>query len=355
MTTTTPTGRPKVDLKDPADLLAAIPYILGFHPEDSVVVFGQRGPDRKRQGLTLRVDLPPPGLEKDQALDLAARLAATAHTGATVAVIGGGAANPAGRPPRRRFVRRLESALAEYGIPLLHPLWVPRITAGARWGCYRDRTCGGVLPDPRESVMAAFVTSDGRITRESREELERLFDPGPPETLARRADLLTRLADPPWGEGDIVEAALAEVNAALDRFADGDQELTDDQVVRLAWALSLVEVRGACLLTAAPAESPLARTAEELWLRLAGELPEPESAEALCLKAHAAYARGDLTVAGMALARACEVDPDHGLARLLTVALDAMLPPSELAGIVLRQREEGPPPTIGLRLSGGTA
>ncbi|MBB5856701.1 DUF4192 domain-containing protein [Amycolatopsis umgeniensis] len=354
MTTTTPTGRTKVDLKDPADLLAAIPYILGFHPENSVVVFGQRGPDRKQQGLTLRVDLPPPGLERDQALDLAARLAATAHTGATVAVVGGGLPNPAGRPPRRRFVRRLESSLAEYGIPVLHPLWVPSITAGVRWGCYREKNCGGILPDPRESVIAAVATGEGHVIRESREALERLFEAGPAETLARRSDLLTRLAGPPWGEHSVVEAGLDEVNAALARFERGDQEITDDQAVRLAWALSLVEVRGACLLTAAPAESPLARTAEDLWLRLARELPEPESAEALCLKAHAAYARGDLAVAGMALARACEVDPEHSLARLLTAALDAMLAPSEVAGLVLRQREEEPP-ALSLGPFGGTA
>ncbi|WP_410602215.1 DUF4192 domain-containing protein [Amycolatopsis sp. lyj-90] len=353
MTTSTPTGRTKVDLKDPADLLAAIPYILGFHPENSVVVFGQQGPDRKQQGLTLRVDLPPPGLERDQALDLAARLAATAHTGATVAVVGGGAPNPAGRPPRRRFVRRLESSLAGYDIPLLHSLWVPSFTAGVRWGCYREKTCGGILPDPRESVIAAVAIGDGRVIRESREELERLFEAGSAETLARRADLLNRLADPPWGDDAVVEGGLAEVNAALARSQRGDLTLTDDQAVRLAWALSLVEVRGACLLTAAPADSPLARVAEDLWLRLARELPEPESAEALCLKAHAAYARGDLASAGIALARACEVDPDHNLARLLTAALDTMLAPSEVAGIVLQQREEAPP-ALSLEPLGGT-
>ncbi|MFC3451697.1 DUF4192 domain-containing protein [Amycolatopsis speibonae] len=354
MTTSTPTGRTKVDLKDPADLLAAIPYILGFHPENSVIVFGQRGPDRKRQGLTLRVDLPPPGVELDQALDLAARLTLTAHTGATVAVVGGGSPNPAGRPPRRRFVRRLEAALAEYGIPVLHPLWTPSITEGARWRCYRDRDCGGLLPDPRESVIAAVATSEGHIARESRADVERLFDAGPAETLARRADLLTRLADPPWGNDDRVEAGLAEINAALARVDRGDEVITDDQAVRLAWALSLVEVRDACLLTAAPVGSPLARAAEGLWLRLARELPEPESAEALCLKAHAAYARGDLAVAGMALARAREVDPEHRMTGLLTAALDGMLAPAEVAGIVLKQRADEPP-ALSLRPSGGTA
>ncbi len=354
MTTSTPTGKPKVDLKDPADLLAAIPYLLGFHPENSVVVFGVRGPDRDEQGFLLRVDIPPPGLEHDQARDLARRLAMTGHTGAAVAVVGGGSANPAGRPPRRRFVRRLENSLAEYEIPLLHPLWVPRVAAGEHWGCYRDKTCGGVLPDPRDSVVAAIVTGAGQITRESRDELERLFDPAPPGTLARRADLLTRMAEPPWRERDVVEAGIAEVNAALARTAEGDLTITDDRAVRLAWALSLVEVRGACMLSAAPAESPLAQAAEDLWLTLARELPEPEVAEALALKAHAAYVRGDMTVTGMALARAGRADPEHGLTKLLTSALDAMVPPSEVAGLVLRQRAEGTP-EISLGLPGGTS
>ncbi|MFJ8911428.1 DUF4192 domain-containing protein [Amycolatopsis sp. NPDC102389] len=353
MTTSTPTSRTKVDLTDPADLLAAIPYLLGFHPEDSVVVFGLRGPGRMKQGLVMRVDLPPPSLEQDQARDLAVRLAMTGHTGATVAVIGGGTANKAGRPPRRRFVRRLEASLAEYEISLTHSVWAPSIAAGARWGCYRERTCGGVLPDPRDSVAAAVVTGAGQITRASRDELERLFDPVAPETLDRRTDLLTRMADPPWRGRDPVQAGVAEVNAALTRIADGDPTITDDQAVRLAWALSLVEVRGACLLTAAPAESRLARTAEELWLRLAREFPAPEAAEALALKAHAAYVRGDLATAGIALARAGEADPDHGLTKLLTTALHTMVQPSELVRVVLMQRAEGTP-EIRLRRSGGT-
>ncbi|MFE6610815.1 DUF4192 domain-containing protein [Amycolatopsis sp. NPDC057786] len=354
MTTSTPTGRTKVNLTDPADLLAAIPYLLGFHPEDSAVVFGLRGEDRKRQGLLMRVDLPPPGLEQDQARDLAVRLALTGHTGATVAVVGGGPANKAGRPPRRRFVRRVEASLAEYGIPLLHSVWAARIAAEERWACYRERTCGGLLPDPRDSVAAAVVTGAGQITHASRDELERLFDPVAPETLARRAGLLTRLDEPPWKGPDLVQGGIAEVNAALARADSGDPAITDDQAVRLAWALCLVEVRGACMLTAAPADSPLARAAEDLWLTLAREIPAPEAAEALALKAHAAYVRGDLATAGIALARAAEADPGHGLTKLLARALDAMVPPSDVADVVLRQRAEGTQ-EIGLRRSGGTA
>lgn len=354
MTTSTPTGRPKVNLTDPADLLAAIPYLLGFRPENSVIVFGQRGPDRKQQGLILRADLPPSSLENPQADDLASRLAATAHTGATAVVVGGGGRSVGGRLPRRRFVRRLESALAEFGIPLLHSLWAPRIAAGEVWGCYREKDCGGTLPDPRDSLTAAILTAAGQITRESREDVERLFEPGPPEALARRADLLNNRADPPWDDTDVIEAAVTEVNAALARVAAGDRTITDELAVRLGWALSLVEVRGAGMLTAAPADSELARVAEDLWLDLARELPEPERVEALCLKAHASYVRGDLAVAGMALAKAHEIDPEHGLTTVLLRALDAMIHPSQVADSILKQRA-AEPPALSLESPGGTA
>src|SRR5262245_25458318 len=43
-------------LRGPADLVAAVPLLLGFHPTDSIVVVSLCGP-RRRIGLTLRADL----------------------------------------------------------------------------------------------------------------------------------------------------------------------------------------------------------------------------------------------------------------------------------------------------------
>jgi hypothetical protein len=44
----------KVRLRHPRDLLAAIPYLLGFHPHDSVVVVAF---SRRQVALTLRIDV----------------------------------------------------------------------------------------------------------------------------------------------------------------------------------------------------------------------------------------------------------------------------------------------------------
>ena len=65
----------RVRLSDPADLAAAIPYLLGFPPEESLVVISLRGP-RKRIGLTMRWDLPDESLDDDFAEQIALRLAA---------------------------------------------------------------------------------------------------------------------------------------------------------------------------------------------------------------------------------------------------------------------------------------
>ncbi len=52
-------GLPRVRLSSPADVLAVVPHLLGFHPSRSFVVIGARGP-RTRVELGFRYDLPDP-------------------------------------------------------------------------------------------------------------------------------------------------------------------------------------------------------------------------------------------------------------------------------------------------------
>src|SRR5206468_844638 len=57
---------PLLRLRTAADLLQAVPYLLGYHPTESLVVVMVHGA-RGRVGATLRCDLPP-----DEAADAAA-------------------------------------------------------------------------------------------------------------------------------------------------------------------------------------------------------------------------------------------------------------------------------------------
>ena len=54
-----PPGMTRVRLSSPADVLAAVPHLLGFHPARSLVVIGAGGP-RSRIRLGFRYDLPDP-------------------------------------------------------------------------------------------------------------------------------------------------------------------------------------------------------------------------------------------------------------------------------------------------------
>src|SRR3954452_15452218 len=89
MTTATPAGRSPVDLRSPAQLLAALPYLIGFRPEKSVLLLGHRAPAGNRLGLALRGDLPRREDRARQARALAPKLAAEPHTGVTLVIIGG--------------------------------------------------------------------------------------------------------------------------------------------------------------------------------------------------------------------------------------------------------------------------
>lgn len=328
MTTSTPADPASVFLDDPAQLLAALPSLLGFRPENSVVLLGHRDPDGQRVGLVLRGDLPRREDRARQAAALAPRFATGRHAGVTVAIVGG-RRRPGSPPPHAGFVKHLVEALGDHDLPVLHALWAADLTAGAPWGCYTDEECSGRLPDPRATVLAAAFTEDGRVLFDSREELAALLEPRSPEALIRRADRLSRLAD------TLCFDAAAEIRAAFDRQRRGEGPLGDEEAVRLACALTIHEIRDACLSMAVPAHSQAAREAEQLWLTLVRELPAPERAEPAALLGYTAFMRGDGTFAGMALENALAADPNHVLAQLLLGVLRRGLAPEQLLGLAM--------------------
>ncbi|MFI5609899.1 DUF4192 domain-containing protein [Amycolatopsis sp. NPDC051903] len=331
MTTSTPPGTARAaTLTDPAQLIASLPYLLGFTPADSVVLLGHRAPGT-RVGLILRADLPPRELVAEQADSLVPRFIVDDHVGVT-AVLVGGRAGPGGEPPHAGFAEELRRAFHEYELPIFHPLWTAEITAGAPWQCYRDAGCGGKLPDPRSTVVAATTTKAGFVAFRSREEVEALLEPRSPEAVARRRAMLSG-ATPPWRPADELAAAAAEIRTAFFRHRRDPGPLSDDEAVRLAHATAVTPIRDACLATAVPADSPVALAAADFWLSLVRELPAPHRAQVASLLAYAALMRGEGVLAGLALTNAVDADPEHVLARLLRTAWDLGTRPSRLAGL----------------------
>lgn len=345
MTTSSTAGTGKVDLRNPGQLLAAIPHLLGFRPSESVLVIGHRGANGDRIGNVLRADLPPPGEDAALAVRLRTPMLYDDTVGVTIVIVGGaerGGGSSTG-PPREGLVEAITNTFAEVDLCVMHALWTPEISAGTRWGCYQDSTCTGRLPDPDSTVIAAVTAHAGLVTFGSREAMERQLAPADPAALTRRSALLDAAADdwptPPGKPADHsapvdpVEHGRAVVRAALARAERGELSFSDRDVVELALALDCAEVRDACLATALPPACPRAATAERLWLTLIREIPAPERAQVATLLGYSAYVRGEGALAGMAIANAREADPGHVLAQLLAQALEHALPPETLAGL----------------------
>jgi hypothetical protein len=342
---------PLVRMRDPGELLAALPFLMGFHPRDSLVVVAFGGASGRRVGLTQRVDLPPPEHAAAVCAALAGNLLHASPAGVGVLVVGGTAsAGPPGgaaAPPHADLVRSATAAIEGHGVPVRLRAWAASTDAGAAWACYDDCGCRGVLPDPGATTMAATAVAAGVLVHADRAELERLVAPGDPAVLRRRERLLTRAVDAGCGPdtavygaagaegpptdvlpqpGD-VGSAVAVVEAALADAAAGRLRLDDGRVLALALALTDPLVRDDALVRCA---APGAESAEQLWAALTRETPDPEAAEPAALLAACALLRGDGALAGIALDRAEQAWPGHRLTGLLRAAWRAGMRPEQV-------------------------
>jgi hypothetical protein len=316
-------------MRDPGELLAALPYLLGFHPRDSLVVLAFGGRSGRRVGLTQRVDLPPREHVAAVCAAMAGNVLLGRPTGAAVLVVGGDAGEGSW-PPRTDLVEAAAAALAGHGVPVRVRAWAAGTAAGAPWVCYDECGCAGALPDPAATPLAATAVAAGVLVHADRGELQRLVAPVPPEVLRRRERLLTRAVDAEIrasGEPGGHTSAEAVVDAALADAASGRLHLDDGRVLALALALADPLVRDAALVRCAAAG---AESAEQLWAALTRETPDPEAAEPAALLAACALLRGDGALAGIALDRAEQAWPGHRLAGLLRAAWQAGMSPDQV-------------------------
>ncbi|MQA14368.1 MAG: DUF4192 family protein [Pseudonocardiaceae bacterium] len=315
----------RIRLSEPAELIAAVPHLLGFHPRDSIVVITLHG---RRIGLTLRADLAAEGSEDLLAEQLMTPIARQRPSGAVLLVLGGD--SDATALPHRRLVDAVDESLAAADIPVLHAVWAGSTSPGAPWCCYDEPGCAGVVADPGASPIAAASVAAGTVTFDTREQLAALLEPDGPAALARRA----RLLDAADAQHPLGGAAAAAGSASLARLyraaAAGELTLDDTTVAEVASALCDHRIRDACLAWSA---GDGAAAAERLWLALARATPAPERAEPATLLGFAAYLRGDGALAGLALEAALDACPAHSLAHLIRAALDGGLEPATLRTI----------------------
>ncbi|MBA3252242.1 MAG: DUF4192 domain-containing protein [Geodermatophilaceae bacterium] len=328
---TIPPAAPRVRLRTPAQIVASLPYLLGFHPRESLVLIGLGGtPCTVR--LTVRVDLPPAEGRQPVAEHLAAHLA---HAGAgevLAVVVTDTEPSAAGE---QEVVAAIRAAVGSRRIQLTDALC---LRAG-RWRSLvcRDASCcppEGTAVDPSAaSELAAVSVVLGEVVHASREDLETTLRP---VAGADRAELdrtfewvsrqlVTELAERGW-EAVAEDSVTLLAEAVADRV-EGCDALTPAVVARLSLGLGDVRVRDRVLTWA---DGELASAAESLWVELARRATPPYGAAPATLLAAHAYLRGNGAYARVALDRALASDPAYSLAALLSEGLDRGVPPRAL-------------------------
>jgi uncharacterized protein DUF4192 len=328
MTTLTP--HTHIRQRDLSELVAGIPYVLGFPPTESLVLYTFRRCPELSLSTTIRVDLP----KSDHISLVAAELAnavAVNEAVAVVAVVIGEHADEQGE-----LIDSLREMLADKDILLTHAAWVEKVAHGELWQCYDDPLCADVVPDPQSSALAAACAVAGDTTYPNREAIAAHLAPDPEETLARRRKLLDvhwRMPVQPYTDDDR-DRDLEFLGLMLDMTAASLDlpTLTDHQLVRLAVALSQEPIKDECL---AAVLSEDRRSAERLWTALVRALPAPERAEPAFLLAMSAYLRGAGILAALALGIVMESNPTHKTAVLLDLALRMGIPPDHLRSMLV--------------------
>ncbi|OBF37728.1 hypothetical protein A5724_11195 [Mycobacterium sp. ACS1612] len=314
-------------LNRPGVLIAALPAVLGFVPENSLVLVTV---DRGEMGCVMRVDL---SEDLPDELTHLAEVAAAAKPDSAIAVIidEKGVSCRLCNDGYRELADGLASALAAEGIDLLAAHVVGQVAAGARWHCADGCGNTGTVEDPSSSPLAAAAVLDGRRLYARRAELQEVIAVADPVRAEALADAIELRA---CASGERPEAAArADVEAAIAAAAvASDAGLGDDELVRLAVALTDLRVRDTLYALAIAAN---AGQAEELWALLSRTLPEPWRVEALVLLAFSAYARGDGPLAGVSLEAALRIDPAHRMAGMLDTALQSGLRPDKIRGLAV--------------------
>ncbi|WP_217165791.1 DUF4192 domain-containing protein [Streptomyces sp. AC512_CC834] len=352
----------QVTLRTPAELADALPYLLGYRPEDSIVLAALRDRDgRGRFGGRARLGIPASaddwagaagqlvhglvigserrGVRPEQMVAYLCQEPARGETGRDV------------MERLRPLAQKLRVECGALDVPVVEALC---ISAGRFWSyCCDDQVCcpdeGVPMGLPGTSVLAAAATYAGLQVRGSLSELRARLLPGESATVeqvaaldAAATTLVSRILDAA-GRSDVAEETLETAERAMRRLAEAPpvsgtpaQDLRDDQLLGYDEAAALIlglQDRTTRDRAAAWMEGDEAGPAMRLWRALARRCAGPygeHAAAPLTLAGWVAWSTGDELEAREALAMALGADPDYLFARLLHQACNEGLDPESI-------------------------
>lgn len=316
-------------VRGPEDLLAVVPFRLGFHPTDSLVVVALDGP-RRRFGLTMRFDLP--GASDVPAMAAYVTDLLEQHDATDVLVLAYAEDDEVAGP----LVRALLSALerARITVPGAYR------SDGSRWFCYTcDRPCcpaEGMPYDVSAHPLAAEHVLAGEVALPDREAVraKTAAISGPSraamETCFGRIE--NDIGAAPEGTGPGAELWVDDMERFVADWLKSPRVLHPDEVARLAIWASSVPDRDRAWSMMGRADAELHR---ELWLQVLRRVVPPYEPAVACLAGFAAWLSGDGALAWCAIDRALAADPGCRPAELIRQLLEHAVSPrawEELGG-----------------------
>ncbi|MFC9293638.1 DUF4192 domain-containing protein [Streptomyces sp. NPDC057011] len=365
---------PQITLRSPAELADALPYMLGFHPTDSLVLVAVHG-EGGRFGGRLRVGIPAAPAEwEDTARQVADCLirGSERRGGKPDGIVVFLCQDPRGEESGQRVMTRLRPlaqrirlACGALDVPVLEALC---LSAGRFWSyvCPDERCCpaeGSPLAAVGTSVMAAAATFAGLQVRGSLKEIEGRLAPlrGPVAVEMERAlDRAAAALVPKILDGATREEVGAETltlarslmtRMTLARPAEGgphaddrdDALLGHDEAASLILGLQDREIRD---IAAEWMEDEEAAPALRLWRALArrcvGAYGE-HAAAPLTLAGWVSWSTGDEPTARIALSLALRADAEYRFAQLLHHACNEGLDPEGLRQCLREERRRREP------------
>lgn len=309
-----------VRVDGPAEILQAIPYLLGFHPAESVVLVGM---DLSRVVVTARLDLSELDTSGGGLDDLLFAMTNGGVTRAVAAIYSEQFDAGSGRVGRLLEALTLSCSLADCELADV------LVVGGGRWwsvSCNGDDCCAAEGHELAilGSRISAEATYAGMSVLPSREALAASLDPLPHRHLLLPAlqASRTRIRS--------IDTVVTRLKQAAEHVAGADngalEPLSDEQIVSFGRALRDIQVRDAVWTQIDHGKLNCAA----LWHELASRLPEPFDAAPVFLLGWHAFREGNGALANLAAMRAIASDPGYTAGLLLESAVRCGVNPRRL-------------------------
>lgn len=311
-------------VKTPHDLLAAVPFLIGYHPTDSLVLISVKSDSLE---MAMRIDFPKNPPEGSYQL-LASHLKRDNSEGALIV-----AYEPADSLAGPEVLHNVADAVASLDIPI-RELMLVRNNHWRSLLCSDDKCCppeGNQIEEFVNSRIAAEQVASGKVLPFS--DSEGLTHSISATILAKdinwNAQVVGFRVDPDANNLNELQRDGAESILLLADFYSQNGFCKDyDLMARVLGRLSDIQVRDFAL---GCHTDQTINSYWAMWRDLMRIAPPKFVAPVASVFASIAYENGEGALAHRALDRAIEDDPEYSLARLLRRVFSSGWPPSGFA------------------------